>query len=185
MKLEYFILGLLQLNPMTGYDLKKFLDTEGRFVRQRTPLSQIYTTLGRMADDGLLVFHTQPQEGKPDRKIYAITPAGKAYLVDWLSAPHEPSFRFQDRELLGKITFSHNIDKATILEHLETELAYRKKQIAAFRGRERKMEIDPASGVDLERVQPVWELLHTYGAGSIDHYVDWLEKAIEFFEQHQ
>ena len=184
MKLEYFILGLLQLKPMTGYDLKKFLDTEGRFIRRRTPLSQIYTTLSRMADDGLLTFQTQAQDGKPDRKIYSLTPEGKSSLMDWLTAPHEPSFRFQDRYLLGKISFAHNIDQTIILQHLKTELAYRKDQIAAFRERDRKFEISPDSNVDADRAHAVWELLHDYGAGAIDHYVTWLEQAIEFFESH-
>ena len=45
MKLEYMILGILKINPRTGYDMKKYLDTEGRFGRARAPLSQIYTTL--------------------------------------------------------------------------------------------------------------------------------------------
>ena len=39
MKLEYMILGILTINPMTGYDMKKYLDTEGRFGRSRAPLS--------------------------------------------------------------------------------------------------------------------------------------------------
>ncbi len=183
MKLEYFILGLLQTRPFTGYDLKKFLDTEGRFIRRRTPLSQIYNTLSRMTDAGWLQFKVEPQEGKPDRKVYSLTAAGKTYLMDWLTATHEPSFRFQERTLMGKIAFAYHVDNAIILQHLKTELAYRKKQISQFRNRDRSFQIGPDSHINPEKVQAVADLLHDYGAGAIDHYVAWLEEAIAFFEK--
>ncbi len=66
MKLEYLILGILKINPRTGYDIKKYLDTEGRFGRARAPLSQIYTTLKRMLEKGWVLFEEEHREGKPE-----------------------------------------------------------------------------------------------------------------------
>ena len=70
----YDILGLLTINPSTGYDIKKHLDTEGRFTRRRAPLSQIYNTLKRMHENNLVTFVEEKREGKPNLKIYSITP---------------------------------------------------------------------------------------------------------------
>lgn len=185
MKLEHFILGILKLKPRTGYEIKKLLDTEGRFIRPRTPLSQIYNTLKRMTDNGWVTFKIEAQDSKPDKKVYSVTAAGDSYFIDWLTTPHEPSFRFQDRELLGKLFFSCFVDTKIILEHLNIELEYRRMQIAVFRGRDRTVEIDPASGVDSACVQEMADLMHLYGAGAIDHYVTWLEKVIAIFKQRQ
>lgn len=41
---------------------------------------QIYRTLKSMAVDGFLVFKDDPQEGKPDRKVYSLTAEGVAKL---------------------------------------------------------------------------------------------------------
>ncbi len=68
LKLEYYILGLLTLNPQTGYDVKKHLGTEGRFERRRAPLSQIYTTLKRMTENNLVTFVEKEREVCPERK---------------------------------------------------------------------------------------------------------------------
>lgn len=182
MKLEYFILGTLKLKPRTGYELKSHLDGEGRFMRPRTPLSQIYTTLKRMTEDGWLEFDEELRDGKPDLKIYRVTPDGEAALREWLMAPHEPTFRFQDREFLGKLAYSFLIDAETTLQHCRTELAYRKDHIANFRGRDRTVEVDPSSGLAQPQVQAVFNILHEYGKESIDHYVAWLERTIQQLE---
>ena len=50
MKLEYILLGALLAGPRTGYDLKKFMDTHGRFLRSNTQMSQVYRSLTTMAD---------------------------------------------------------------------------------------------------------------------------------------
>lgn len=182
MKLEYFILGLLKLNTHTGYGIKTLLDSQGRFARTSTPLSQIYTTLKRMTSDGWVEFEEEKREGKPDLKIYSITQTGEKIMYDWLSAPHEPSFTFQDREFLGKLYFSFLLDKKTILQHCYTELNYRKEQIANYRDRDRTQQVSQESGVPSDRVQLLGDLLHEYGKGSMDHYISWLEGFIQHLE---
>ena len=69
------------------------------------------------------------------------------------------------------------------LEHLKTELVYRQEQIAKFRDRDRTVEVDSTSEVDPACVQKMANLMHQYGAGAIDFYVDWLKDVIKLFEQ--
>jgi len=86
MSLEFAILGFLNYHPYSGYDLKKIFDTS---VRHFWPAdqSQIYRTLSRLAEQGYLELEKIPQADRPDRKVYHITPAGQAALLDWLQGP--------------------------------------------------------------------------------------------------
>jgi len=92
MSLEYAILGFLNYHPYTGYDLKKTFD---KSVRHFWPAdqSQIYRTLSRLTDQGFVEMERSRQADRPDRKVYHITPAGRAALLAWLAGPpplHEP-----------------------------------------------------------------------------------------------
>ncbi len=86
MSLEYAILGFLNYHPYTGYDLKKIFDTS---IRHFWPAdqSQIYRTLSRLTENGWAEMEKIPQEDRPDRKVYHITDAGRAELMQWLSGP--------------------------------------------------------------------------------------------------
>jgi DNA-binding PadR family transcriptional regulator len=86
MSLDFAILGFLNYQPYTGYDLKKIFDTS---IRHFWPAdqSQIYRTLSRLTESGWAEMEKVPQSDRPDRKVYHITDAGRAELMRWLSAP--------------------------------------------------------------------------------------------------
>lgn len=86
MSLKYAILGLLDLEPMTGYDLKKTFDKTAQHF-WAADRSQIYRTLGNLHADGLLDEHVIPQQSRPDRHEYQLTEAGSAELNTWLRSP--------------------------------------------------------------------------------------------------
>jgi len=75
MSVPLTLLGLLEREPSHGYDLKRDYDTY--FGRGKPlPYGQVYATLARLARDGKAVAgKAEPGDG-PDRKRYAITPAG-------------------------------------------------------------------------------------------------------------
>jgi len=82
------LLGLLQTGPRHGYDLKR--DHDERFGQDR-PLAygQVYSTLARLLKHGFVEVGSEPGDG-PDRKRYAITPAGVAVVDTWLAEPERP-----------------------------------------------------------------------------------------------
>jgi DNA-binding PadR family transcriptional regulator len=88
------LLGLLEREPSHGYDLKRDYDTY--FGRGKPlPYGQVYATLARLARDGKAVAgEAEPGDG-PDRKRYAITPAGTAEVETWLTTPAEPEPHLQ------------------------------------------------------------------------------------------
>lgn len=89
MSTQHALLGLLEPEPTHGYDLKRSWDQ--RFSNLR-PLrySQIYSTLSRLERDGLVRLVAEEAGQGPDRKRYAITPAGVENLEEWLVQP-EPA----------------------------------------------------------------------------------------------
>jgi len=93
MSIEYAILGLLSLRPLTGYDIKKMF--EGSTVLYWSGNNnQIYTTLIKLHEKELISREIEIQEDRPPRKIYSITARGTAELKSWLlSEPEPPQLR--------------------------------------------------------------------------------------------
>ena len=77
MSLQYAVLGLLSYRQMTGYDLKKMFD-ESINNFWAASLSQIYRELGALEGKGYLTSVIEPQDDRPDKRIYSITEAGRA-----------------------------------------------------------------------------------------------------------
>ena len=65
----------------SGYDLKKeFESSFSHFFA--AGYGSIYPALSSLADQGLVDCEEIPQDGKPDRKLYQITVAGRRYRID-------------------------------------------------------------------------------------------------------
>jgi DNA-binding PadR family transcriptional regulator len=86
MSLSYAILGFLQYQPLSGYDLKKIFDRSVRHFWSADQ-SQIYRTLAHLTQQGWVEVEVIEQSDRPDRKLYHITPAGQAALRSWLEGP--------------------------------------------------------------------------------------------------
>lgn len=183
MKLEYIILGLLSMQSRTGYDLKKYLDTEGRFGRARAPLSQIYTTLKRMHANVWVTFEEEVREGRPDLKIYSITDRGKQELISHLETPADPAFRFKESDIIYRLMFSFLIDPQVMLHQVQTELDYRRNQIATYRHRDLTIQATNLNPDQTAKAQEIFEVIHSFGARAIDNYVQTLEEIIYFLEK--
>jgi DNA-binding PadR family transcriptional regulator len=84
--LHHALLGLVSRRPLSGYEILK------RFSRSivffwSAQRSQIYAELKRMERLGLLTSRLAVQGGRPTKRAYAITPAGRAVLRTWLDRP--------------------------------------------------------------------------------------------------
>jgi DNA-binding PadR family transcriptional regulator len=80
------ILGLLSERPRHGYMLRTAFEAlvGGKEIWDVKP-AQVYTTLGRLEEGGL-VRHAAEDGGQgPEKRVYHITPAGEAELASWFS----------------------------------------------------------------------------------------------------
>lgn len=80
-------LGILSLGEASGYEIKKTLE-EGQFRHfLDASLGSIYPALTRLTEDGALMVRREEQDGRPDKKVYAITPQGREVLAEQLRQP--------------------------------------------------------------------------------------------------
>jgi DNA-binding PadR family transcriptional regulator len=124
--LRSIILGLLGAHPMSGYDIKRAFD-RSLATYWNAGNSQIYTTLKALAARGLVTSELIYQEGRPNRRVYRLTEAGRAELDRWLHEPVPP--RFTKDEFLTRLFFCGQTDDATALRHLEEHLASLRDQL--------------------------------------------------------
>lgn len=124
MSLNHAILGLLDLAPMTGYDLKKTFDGSVAHFWSADQ-AQIYRTLARLVDDGAVTVRVVPQAGRPDRREHRITARGREELSAWLDRPLDAE---RTREpFLARLFFAGR-ERPTVARRL---LAERREEVAA------------------------------------------------------
>jgi PadR family transcriptional regulator AphA len=82
--LTHALLGLLAVEPRTGYELTRAFEADlGRYAWQAGHTG-IYPELGRLAERGLIEVTS---EGARGSRTYAVTGAGRAELRAWLMDP--------------------------------------------------------------------------------------------------
>ena len=94
-KTRYVLLGLLQEEELSGYEMKKNIDIRMSFFWQES-FGQIYPELSKLLEEGLIDFSNTEAAGKIKRekikreKIrYKITPKGEKALKQWMEAENE------------------------------------------------------------------------------------------------
>jgi DNA-binding PadR family transcriptional regulator len=90
MDIQYAILGYLSWQPFSGYDLKKLISESDLFYWSGNN-NQIYNSLVDLHKRGLVSQEIQLQESLPAKKVYTLTPQGRAELRrQMLAAPELP-----------------------------------------------------------------------------------------------
>ncbi|MBE9138481.1 PadR family transcriptional regulator [Nodosilinea sp. LEGE 07088] len=116
MALSHTILAVLSREPLSGYDIGKRFEESVSCYWQASQ-QQIYRELGKMEHQGWVTYKTLPQAGKPDKKIYSITDAGKAELTRWYAEPTEPTPIRED--LLVKVLAAPYVSVDILIQELQ------------------------------------------------------------------
>ncbi|WP_018698204.1 PadR family transcriptional regulator [Amorphus coralli] len=90
MNVRTLCLAILQHGDATGYEIKK-MSVEGEYSYfVDASFGSIYPALARLEADGLVTVREETQPGKPARKIYSITDAGREALIGELTGQTDP-----------------------------------------------------------------------------------------------
>ena len=85
MNVRTLCLGILSTGEASGYEIKKEIE-EGLFSHFiDASYGSIYPALTQLAGEGLVTVRAEEQSGKPDKKVYAITPKGRDALARSIS----------------------------------------------------------------------------------------------------
>ena len=108
--MRYPVLALLADAPAHGYEIKRGL--EERFGAVIAPLNagQVYTTLQRLQRAELVRDDAVEQAGRPDKRVYRLTEAGRDALREWIGAPSAPT-RLRD-DFFMKLHFAADLGLA-------------------------------------------------------------------------
>jgi DNA-binding PadR family transcriptional regulator len=180
--LKYTLLGFLNYQPMTGYELKQRMDNSTTHF-WHAKLSQIYTTLKALEEEGHVASSVEAQTERPDKRIYTITPSGQAELHQWLAQP-ETEISPKKEIVVLKLFFAAQLDRETILTQLRVQRDLHRQQLAYYR------EVTPqviqqaaAEFPGLVRDALLWEATRRFGEEYEALYVNWLEETIQMVER--
>lgn len=84
--LPHAILVALSEQSGSGYELARRFDRSIGYFWAATH-QQIYRTLRAMEDDGWVHVTPVAQQGRPDKKVYTVSDAGRAELARWIDDP--------------------------------------------------------------------------------------------------
>lgn len=130
MNVRTLCLSILHSHEASGYEIRK-LCTEGEcsyFIE--ASYGSIYPALARLEEDGLVTSRIEHQTGKPSKKIYAITDAGRTAFVDAL---HEPLGEDVLRSpFLLFARFAHLVDVDVVRARIEQRLAEMDAEISGL-----------------------------------------------------
>lgn len=114
-KMDCVVLGLLSHEPMTGYEIKKRIDSSLHFFWSGS-FGSIYPTLTQLEVEGKVTKENVSSNGR-EKISYSITEQGKDALKDWLSKPTDKDeLRY---ETLLKLFLGNEIGLDNMNAHIE------------------------------------------------------------------
>jgi PadR family transcriptional regulator, regulatory protein AphA len=180
MSLPHIILGLLQRESMTGYDLKNSCFDKTIAHLWSADQAQIYRTLDKLVEQGWIVFEIEIQHDRPNRKIYSLTDTGHQELLRWLQQSQPlPNLR---EPLLIQLFFAQQsqFTDEMIIHLLEQQLTAHSEKLTCYQQVNRQYK--PSSALS-NRSTTRQEILHGLVIDLLIErektHIEWLKKAID------
>ena len=175
-KMDYVLLGLLSHEPMTGYEMKKRLDTSLRFFWGGS-YGSIYPTLNQLETEGK-VTKENTSYNRREKISYSITEYGKESLKEWLKKPAEKDeLRY---ETLLKLFFGNENGFKGAMEHIERFEEKCKNELAVLNMFEKSLmqylEND---------THKYYYLTVRFGMKTYEAYLEWCKEAKEQIKEWQ
>ena len=175
-KMQFVILGLLSHEPMTGYEMKKRMDTTMSLFWSGS-YGSIYPTLQRLKDNGS-IDSSQSTEAGRDKIIYRITEQGRMILQQWL---REPAIKDELRyETLLKMFFGSEVGKVDTLKHIQ---AFEDKITHMLPKLKASVELLKAD--DSEPAHEYYMLTAMFGVKMYEASMEWCEQVKAYFDSKE
>ncbi|HHV11084.1 MAG TPA: PadR family transcriptional regulator [Clostridiales bacterium] len=173
-KTRFVILGLLQEEDLSGYEIKKIINIRMSFFWQES-YGQIYPELGKLREEGLI--EQIPSGAGPKAKVekikYRITPEGNRVFKQWMEAENEKDTIRS--EFLLKMYFSTQENSEEMKRHLMEFKEQADQKVALFQLFYQELARD----IDMHNNHR--QILKVLGLGlrQAQLYSDWSEEMLE------
>lgn len=158
------LLGLLMVQPRHGYELYQELNRELGRVWE-LGLSKLYAQLKQLEDAGLVEAQTELQPSRPPRKVYHLTPEGRALFLEWVRQP-TPYLRHIRVEFLARLYFFHRL----ALDGLDGLVARQQAVCQA--------QIERFDQLAAETGDPFRRCVLEFRRGQLEAVVSWLDRCL-------
>ncbi len=175
-KSMYAILGILNISPSTGYDIKKYSDKVlNGFWNEN--FGHIYPTLKKLLESGMI--ETVSKDGNNKKRLYKITEKGKQELYLWLL---EDTVQQPVRsEFMLKIMFSNSLPQEKVIHMLDNYKASHKNNLKKYVQMQKELE-QGLQGISKERYLYINAVLRR-GIISDEAAIQWCDETIKAIKQ--
>jgi len=168
-KLDSVILGLLSHEDLTGYEIKRRMDTTLKYFWGAS-FGSIYPTLNQLADSGCITGRGETCSGRK-RVVYTITDKGRDQLREWLAQPAQrDEIRY---ETLLKLFFAAENTPQQAVEHIEAF----ERRISAELPRLEQAHAALSGSLTEEKAHLYYMLTVEFGLKTYNAYLDWCKEA--------
>ena len=171
-KIDCVILGLLSHEELTGYEIKKRMDTALKYFWSAS-YGSIYPALNDLVNRGLAI-KKEDTESKRNKQIYTITKEGRDYLKKWLSLPIEKDeLRY---ETLLKLFFGNEQGVEQALFHIEAFEKKIEKELPYLLNAEETLN----KNLNNDIAHKYYLLTVEFGIKTYRTYLEWCKEAKDF-----
>ncbi len=167
---QFALLGLLSLAPMSGYDIKGWIERSIGYFWSES-YGQIYPQLKRLVERGYAEVRAE-QGGGRQKKVYHLTDDGRQALRAWLAQPAQASP--QRLEFLLKLFFCAEAPECTAA-HLRQERDRAQQTLKELKAIEREL----TDNCEDEHALQMSLITLNYGLGLARHTVRWANASLE------
>lgn len=172
---RYALLGLLTIEPLSGYDIKKLIKISlAHFWSESN--GQIYPALNQLIQDNFIELLDSPSTRKKPSNCYAITELGRAELQKWMRHDEE-KFVHRDENLL-KLLFGSNVPKIESIQRLKNRKERLTHKLHEYRAIATLLNNEPPSSH-----KTYWILTVECGINHAQVAIDWCQLAMETLEK--
>ncbi|MFT3809101.1 MAG: PadR family transcriptional regulator [Micropepsaceae bacterium] len=122
-------LAALMGRPASGYDIKKELERGSATGLIDASFGSIYPALARLADEGHVAVSSEGA-GARDRKVYEMTPDGRAYFLKTLASPL-PDEKYRSPFLFAML-FADELPRSRVTMMIDQQITLWEQKIAAI-----------------------------------------------------
>lgn len=170
-KIDCVILGLLSHEELTGYEIKKRMDTALKYFWNAS-YGSIYPTLSDLVHRGLAT-KREDAGSKRNKLIYTITDDGRGYLKKWLTLPVEKDeLRY---ETLLKLFFGNEQGAEQAISHIEAFEKKISKELPYLLDMEERLK----KSLNDDDAHKYYLLTVAFGIKTYRTYLEWCKEAKE------
>ncbi len=131
MDVKTVCLGVLTLGDASGYEIRKLFEDGPFQYFTDAGFGSIYPALNKLHGEGLVTCEQQTQSGRPDKKVYSITPQGRASFAEAIRATPGPD-KFRSDFLLS-LFFEHFLPHDLIVGAVDERIAWYRAKLEHMR----------------------------------------------------